>query len=1459
MKQPDSSPGAVSNFLVIGIGASAGGIKALQDFFSQVNINSGMAYVVILHLSPDHDTRLSEILRLATALPVIQVTQKTMIAPDHIYIVPPNRHLVMEDGHIVPTDNVSVEDRRAPVDIFFRTLGDTHGARSVCVVLSGTGANGSMGLKRAKEMGGAVFVQSPREAEYNEMPRNAISTGLVDEVLPVMEIAGKIVEYNKGLKDIRIPADLEKRPEDLQQALHDILNQLRKRTGHDFANYKRPTLLRRMERRINIRNLKDLPAYAAFLNEHPEETQALLKDLLISVTNFFRDRKAFEALEQDVILSLVQSKSADQPLRIWVAGCATGEEAYSLAMLCSENIKNKNEAPKIQIFATDIDETAIAQAREGLYTLNDAADVSPERLRSFFTKEGDSFRVRSEIREMILFASHNFIKDPPFSHLDLISCRNVLIYLNQVAQERVMSTFHFALNPNGYLFLGSSETVNGATDIYTIHNRDYHIFQSRKITHRQFPVPESVPAFRFESSRLSGAGELQERRSLERPTFGDLHQQLLEQYAPPSVIVNEEYDIVHLSDRAGIFLQHAGGEPSQNLLKLIKPELRLELRSALYQAVQQRIPIESKPLAISIGDITQSIIIHVRPVLEQGGTPKGFLLVLFAPSALEARQTTETPMVSDEPVARQLEQELIQLKNHLRASNEQYDFHAEELKASNEELQAMNEELRSAAEELETSKEELQSINEELRTVNQELKIKIEETTLSNNNLQNLINSVNLGTIFLDRGLRIVLFTPTARDIFNLIPADYGRSLSDITHRLDYASLITDAEWVLEKLQVLEREASTMDGAVYLMRVLPYRTGEGHINGVVITFLDISERKRSENNLRASEERFRAIVSQNIAGIAYTDLSGKIQFANERLGELLGYSQNELEGKTISDLTHFDDAIESKTLVEQTLVEGIPFQLEKRLIKKNGEEIWTNIQVSAIKDRDGKPYSAAAIVIDMSERRESGEALRRSEERLRITMESATDFAIITMDIEGEILGWSAGAESILGYREPEVIGKSANIIFTSEDLAAGVPEKEMKQAKREGRAIDERWHRRKDGTRLFMSGVMAPILNGTILTGFVKVARDITERKAAEEALQLSEERHRIALQSAEMGAWDWNLSTGRVIWNAQQNLLLGIEENSDIAFENDRSYFLQFIHPDDRTRIETLLEKAIVEGGIFHAEFRIVRADNKETRWMNGYGRTSGETNTSRIVGVMYDITGRKILEQQKDEFIAVASHELKTPVTSIKAYAEILGEIFSLQGDGKSVELMEKLNTQVDRLTGLIHALLDITRISDGVFRLNLEEMKFEQVIEKCIDELKPISLNHHIVFKKGTKSRMLYADRERLALVVNNLLTNAIKYSPDGGDILIRLEHSPEGAIVTIKDHGIGIQDTLQEKIFERFFRAENSNTQLFQGMGLGLYIAAQIIRYHKGSISVKSKEGKGSEFTFLIPYTRSETV
>jgi two-component system CheB/CheR fusion protein len=845
----EDESGTEQGYLLVGIGASAGGIPALSAFFENVPADSGMAYVVILHLSPDHESQLANVLQMVARIPVRQVTDPIEVQPNHVYVVPPDRHLMLSGGKLTAVANVSMEERRAPVDIFFRTLADSMGARAACVVLSGTGANGSMGLKRVKERGGVAFVQQPAEAEFDEMPRHALSTGLVDQTLPVASMPAALAAYQRRMRSLHLPEVTEERPEELTQALRDIFTQIRMRTGHDFTNYKRPTLLRRVERRMNVRNAPDLPAYATLVRDDAGETHALLKDLLISVTSFFRDPEAWALIERDILPRIVREKSPAEPLRIWSAGCATGEEAYGLAILCAEALFGMAEPPKVQIFATDIDERAIALAREGLYTANDVADVSPERLARFFTQESGNYRVRREVREMVMFAVHNVIKDPPFSHIDLITCRNLLIYLNQGAQERVLSTFHFALNPGGYLFVGTSESMDGSADLFATVSSEQHVFQSRQTGARPYPLPEPGTAVTMLPLAVPAAAPKPDARRLDRISYAELHQQLLEQYAPPSLVVNEDYDIVHVSARAGRYLQMGGGEPSPNLLRLIRDDLRIELRTALFQATQRHSAVDIRGLRVRTDEGPEMLDIHVRPVLRREDPARGFILVVFERSAGALPEEQPAVYRSDEPLARQLEQELGRVRLQLRTSTEQHEVQAEELKASNEELQAMNEELRSSAEELETSKEELQSMNEELTTVNQELKVKIEELAHATNDLRNLINSTNIATLFLDRAMQVKLFTPNSRELFNLIPGDVGRPLSDITTKLDYDNLLEDAKTVLQSLQAVEREVRGTDGRTFLMRALPYRTSEDRIAGVVITFIEITERRRAQDEL----------------------------------------------------------------------------------------------------------------------------------------------------------------------------------------------------------------------------------------------------------------------------------------------------------------------------------------------------------------------------------------------------------------------------------------------------------------------------------------------------------------------------------------------------------------------------------------------------------------------------------
>jgi two-component system CheB/CheR fusion protein len=1118
----ESGQRAGDDFLVVGLGASAGGIKAFKDFFAHVPPNSCMAYVVILHLSPEHESHLAEVLQVSTEMPVTQVRDAVKIEPNHVYVIPPNKSLEMNDSRLALSEIKRIEERRAPVDIFFRTLAQSKRERAVSVVLSGTGADGSMGMKRVKEMGGICVVQDPREAEYSDMPRHSIATRLVDYVLPVAEIPQKLVAYNERLGQMRVPLEVLETPETEERTLRQIFTQLRVRTGHDFSNYKRATVLRRIERRINVRELADLQAYAGFIRENPDEAQALLKDLLISVTNFFRDCEAFETLERGFIRRLFENKEAGDQVRVWVAGCATGEEAYTMAMMLIEFAESLTNAPAVQVFATDIDEHAIAMAREGFYTEADAADISPERLRRFFIRETNGYRVRRELREMVLFAHHNLIKDPPFSHLDLISCRNLLIYLNRAAQERVMQVFHFALNAGGFLFLGTSESVDGSTELFLTVDKDAHIYQSRATTARlPLPIPDPSHARRVTDIRQREEQERgQETRALERLSYADLHQRLVEQYVPPSVVVNEEYDIVHLSERAGRYMKVAGGEPSHNLLKLVRPEIRMELRTALYQAMQKRVSVEALNIPVRLEEGLRLVNLQVRPVFNQDNNARGFILVVFEDAGEGAKSAgldAAEMVIAAEPAAQHLEDELVRVKAQLRATIEQYETQTEELKASNEELQAMNEELRSTAEELETNKEELQSVNEELTTVNQELKIKIEELSQANDDFRNLMNSTDIGTIFLDRSLRLKLFTPRARDIFNLLPADVGRPLSDITAHINTADLLADPERVLVTLQPVQREIETREGRIYLMNVLPYRTVQDRIEGVVLTFLDITERKLAE------KDRFfmASIVESSDDAIITVDFGGEITSWNKAAEGLYGYTAAEAIGKPLTMLTLPEDLKEVMKDAEKVRHSETAEFYETIRVHKDGRQMNLELTLSPVKDRTGRVIGVSAIARDVTERRQVRTLLQASEERMRLLIESVTDYAIIIQDINGRIEVWNPGAERIFGFTAAEAVGQSIEMIFTPEDRARGAHLAEMNAAREQGHAADERWHVRKDGSRFYVSGVLTLLRDGDMKgTGYAKIARDLTESLRTQEALRRAHEEleQRVAERTHEL-----------------------------------------------------------------------------------------------------------------------------------------------------------------------------------------------------------------------------------------------------------------------------------------------------------------------------------------------------
>lgn len=866
---------------VVGIGGSAGGIAPMQRFFAAMPVDSGMAFVVVLHLSPEHDSALSQVLQASTTIPVTPANNGERVLPNHVYVIPPGKHLSLTDGHLRLTELPRERGRRLTVDLFFRSLADTHGAHSVGIVFSGGDGDGALGVKRIKERGGLTIAQDPGEAEHPSMPLAAIATGMVDWVLSAATMPQHIEAYHAREHRLLLPSEAGPNPAVLPRpsqsaeevALREVLVFLRTRTGRDFSYYKRATIVRRIARRMQVNEVDDLPAYLTFLRLHPGEAGALLQDLLISVTNFFRDREAFEALEAQ-IAELFRDKTGADTVRVWVPACATGEEAYSIAMLLSDHARTLDAPPAVQIFATDLDEEVLSEARNGCYASSISTDVSPERLERYFVKQHNGYRVRRELREMLLFAVHDLLKDSPFSRLDLVSCRNLLIYLNRSAQKRAFEVFHFALRPEGRLFLGTSESADEVGQLFQPIDKKHRIYAMRGGVRTSLPVPPGPStlarvlaandAGEATSSLARKPSEVQVSQSRgvhdSRTSWSALHLKLIDRFGPPSVLVNGEHEVVHLSEGASRFLQFAGGEPNTNLFRLVEESLRAELRAAVFRARQTGVATTALSVRTRVADQPRLVDIRVAPALELA---PDYLLVTF-----DLRESTGRELIAaspPEPIAQHLERELEQTKLHLRELVEQHEASTEELKASNEELQAMNEELRSTTEELETGREELQSINEELSTVNHELKTKVDELGQANSDLHNLMGATAIATVFLDRSLRITRFTPPAVELFNLIHSDIGRPLADLQHRLEYPELIADAARVLRQLVPVEREVAEGGRRSFLARLVPYRTTEDRIAGLVLTLVDVSERQVAQQALLQAQLELERRVRERTA------------------------------------------------------------------------------------------------------------------------------------------------------------------------------------------------------------------------------------------------------------------------------------------------------------------------------------------------------------------------------------------------------------------------------------------------------------------------------------------------------------------------------------------------------------------------------------------------------------------
>ena len=1180
-------------FTVVGMGASAGGVEAFVQFFDAVPADTGMAFVLVQHLPPQRESLMADILSKHTAMPVRQVEDGIEVEADHVYVIRPGNTLTIDGGLLRLGEPVEARGHQRPVDDFFRSLAQEQRERAVCVIMSGMGSNGTAGAQMVKAVGGACVAQDPEQAKYPSMPRALIDSGLADYVLRAADMPDVLRRYanHAYAKNASDPAGPLARRD--QRQLADVMAILRTRTRHDFSGYKRPTFVRRVQRRMGLNHIAQLADYVRLLRQTPAEASGLVDDLLIHVTGFFRDPDAWEAMRTKVVVPLVASRSDEAAVRCWVTACSSGEEAYTLGMIMLEAMEAAGKTFDVKIFATDMAERTLAHARAGIYPGGIESEMPPERLARFFERDESSYRVRRVLRELVVFAPQNVLQDPPFSRMDICSCRNLLIYLEPDVQRRVLGLLHFALVDGGALFLGSSETVGGMDGVFEPIDKKARIFRRAgpaRAGQLEFPTPTGFAL----SSMFAAAGSTGGRASAEgdrfeprvvRATVAQLTQRaLVERFSPPSIVVDRQFRIVYFHGRTEPFLDQPRGEPTRDLLALARESVRGPLRLALHAAVERQEPQAARDGVIQTDAGPMRVTIRAAPL--EAGPNNTLYLVSF-------EETPEPPPLPPAAAGtkagdRRLREELARTRADLQSTIEAMQATNEEMKAANEEVTSVNEELQSTNEELETSKEELQSLNEELTTVNAQLQIKMEEAQATSSDLTSLLSSTDIAVIFLDPQFRIRRYTPAVTDLVELITADVGRPLKDLNRKFADPDLIPDAQRVLERLVTVEREVRSDSGRYYARRTLPYRTVDDRIAGVVVTFVDVTARLAAEAAVRANEERLRRVVAIETVGIMFHKVGGDVYDANDAFLDQTGFTRDDLAAGRLrwDTLTPPEWMTRSAAAAEQLKLTGRHVPYEKECLRKDGSRWWGLFAgTRLLEDGDAVEY-----VIDITQRRQAEGAVRESERRLRaITDAMPAKITEVGPDERfrfdnATFRDWfGLTSEQIVGHDYREVLGEAAAVGRPHLLRALAGEQVEFDHV------VAPPGRPRRD-----LHAIYVPRRDAAGRPdGIYALEVEVTAARAAEAALRASDARLLAVADLVPDLLWRHD-AAGRSTWSNRQWL----DYTGQTPLQAAGQGWTAVVHPDDGATATDVFRRAVDGRGAYRGEHRIRRADG-QYRW--------------------------------------------------------------------------------------------------------------------------------------------------------------------------------------------------------------------------------------------------------------------